>query len=858
MLAFGVALVGVVALVLMRRALDRGSGERRWVKPLYADYFQGFADFETSGGRAHDLEWETGDWSGTLRGTAIRVWLGSFAATIVLTTIAWVIGIPWWIWIPLVAIYTIVAALGGELILHMTVASTTGERTRSAIVLLIVGSVCKALLHAGAAGLLWLGADLCGDGKWLLGALLGLVAVIVADNAHVPARVADMAGRMRQPIAFAGDSPNDTVLFLRSFDDDRKRIFSLLSPVGHAYRLIPGPTRMEEIIASLFAGESSNVACIGRPGERMPSLGAGRTYWTDETWQEAVQHTANRARAIVLMAGKTEGLAWEIGQLKTMGLLGKLIVLFPTDDVEGSRRRYRIVVQALDVPSEQVLDRPDEIYVVPAVCFSDGALVHLTAAGRNWMAYTVALVRFMAALNGSHPLDASGSFAAATDPVRLVQHCVRTEGVPTARAYLAAESDSARLVLARAWLDLKDGRDAAEVLTQLDIGIAQYPQDLALRHASAVLQTQGPSDDPDHILGDLRPKPAVPNPAKVTTARGTITLARRWIPAYAATEEALEAEDLDAAWASAEQAVEIARAQRVATAEAMSQIHRGKILLRRKDYAAVTALAERVYATPDLPRVRLAPTWWLEPWDVRDDALLLLADVADRTGSVDDQVAALHRLWAHRVESGQAELAAWIAKGLAEKLVDARRTEDAIRWATTAVEEYERIGRPAGRAAALLQLGRAHFAEQNWEPALAASIAASEAADPVEEVVTSYDARLLHGRILEKRAQMTNDPSAFAAAADVFEELRQWLRAHPEQTGPRMNVLAWLADAQNDAGRISEAIEAQQELVSLSDTVRGPADERSIRARKVLGHLLERASGRVTPNESDKKWEGEH
>jgi len=108
-----------------------------------------------------------------------------------------------------------------------------------------------------------------------------------------------------------------------------------------------------------------------------------------------VQLTAARASAIVLLAGSTQGLAWEVTQLKAMDLLGKLIVLLPVDSEEGSWNRYRTVVDQLDVPAHQRLLDAAEVMGVPALCFTDqGEPIHLTAAGRTWLTYMLAILRF--------------------------------------------------------------------------------------------------------------------------------------------------------------------------------------------------------------------------------------------------------------------------------------------------------------------------------------------------------------------------------------------------------------------------------------------------------------------------------
>lgn len=57
------------------------------------------------------------------------------------------------------------------------------------------------------------------------------------------------------------------------------------------------------------------VIAIGRPSEKLPSLGASRFYVSDELWQEKVADVATVARLVVWASGTTPGLQWEISHL---------------------------------------------------------------------------------------------------------------------------------------------------------------------------------------------------------------------------------------------------------------------------------------------------------------------------------------------------------------------------------------------------------------------------------------------------------------------------------------------------------------------------------------------------------------
>jgi hypothetical protein len=113
------------------------------------------------------------------------------------------------------------------------------------------------------------------------------------------------------------------VLFLRSFLEDRV-----------------GVARAEKLIASgmtspfFEAGLTTTTRrygpfiAIAEPGQMSPG-GAARAEFTTERWQTAVQAWADEALFIVLLAGVTAGLQWEIEHLIQRAHTGKLIILLP-------------------------------------------------------------------------------------------------------------------------------------------------------------------------------------------------------------------------------------------------------------------------------------------------------------------------------------------------------------------------------------------------------------------------------------------------------------------------------------------------------------------------------------------------
>jgi hypothetical protein len=100
------------------------------------------------------------------------------------------------------------------------------------------------------------------------------------------------------------------VVYLRSFTADKRLSRRPLS-VG---RLPSFRSEEEQMVEALR--EAGPVFALGKPGERLPRLGAGRVYVGEAEWRPQVLSWFDRAALVVMHipASPTEGLAWEIEQ----------------------------------------------------------------------------------------------------------------------------------------------------------------------------------------------------------------------------------------------------------------------------------------------------------------------------------------------------------------------------------------------------------------------------------------------------------------------------------------------------------------------------------------------------------------
>jgi hypothetical protein len=111
------------------------------------------------------------------------------------------------------------------------------------------------------------------------------------------------------------------VVYLRSFKDDAK----VARRIGLAgFRV----TTEEGELADLVHDVGPLVA-IGRPGEELSYYGADRIYVGEGDWHERVSRILKRAPLVILRAGSTSGLWWEVEQCAKQVKPERLVVLIP-------------------------------------------------------------------------------------------------------------------------------------------------------------------------------------------------------------------------------------------------------------------------------------------------------------------------------------------------------------------------------------------------------------------------------------------------------------------------------------------------------------------------------------------------
>ena len=158
--------------------------------------------------------------------------------------------------------------------------------------------------------------------------------------------------------------PRPPILLLRSFTGEQRAAIAEDS-FGRV-------TALENRLQLAVAGVGPFIA-VGRPGEKIAYRGAARAYYSGDAWRGAVLEFMKQASAVILVAGQSEGLLWEMEQLVSHGHLGKtVIVLPPEEDARARTARWATLLRAFPSLSRTPVTAPDSIV---AVSFTSNANV---------------------------------------------------------------------------------------------------------------------------------------------------------------------------------------------------------------------------------------------------------------------------------------------------------------------------------------------------------------------------------------------------------------------------------------------------------------------------------------------------
>jgi hypothetical protein len=177
------------------------------------------------------------------------------------------------------------------------------------------------------------------------------------------------------------------VLLLRSFTDDVAGIpSSMLIP-----RLVRRRKRLEEMIGQQLTTAGPFVA-IGKPGERLPQLGASRLYVGDSEWQAVVESYIARSDLIIVIAGKTHWVQWELANvLRQDRIAGLLIVFPPITEADRNERWQNLKPAFCDTSWSAAMERVDIASALALFIAADRGIVVVKSRKANESDYETAL-----------------------------------------------------------------------------------------------------------------------------------------------------------------------------------------------------------------------------------------------------------------------------------------------------------------------------------------------------------------------------------------------------------------------------------------------------------------------------------
>ena len=252
--------------------------------------------------------------------------------------------------------------------------------------------------------------------------------------------------------------PRPPVLYLRSFTDDRLRLWTAtLGRPSLVERFTPRRfDRFEEVLVRHLSRYGPVIA-VNPPGTRLTPLGAARETIEPANWHSAVAGWMAHSALIVFLAPPsrvTQGMHWELRTVAEHGQLDKALVVVPPVPAEQLQARWRALGAACAGLWPFTVARPLADPRALVLAFRHGRWDVATADTRTEWSYAAALDRVLggprrptpAAAGGPRP---GGRWGPLTLPVAALIVMVAAVMAGAGTWYAVDQAPTARIAVAR-------------------------------------------------------------------------------------------------------------------------------------------------------------------------------------------------------------------------------------------------------------------------------------------------------------------------------------------------------------------------------------------------------------------------
>lgn len=174
-------------------------------------------------------------------------------------------------------------------------------------------------------------------------AWVALVAFVVVARGGIVLFRSGWKYEARRADEVLASDPRPPVVYLRSFSVDHQ----ILVPGHGAGARLARPLMYTASVSpeqemAFVLDRIGPVVAIGKPAERLPELGAARLYVADDEWRAVVAGLMRDAALVVIRAGETENLWWEITEALTRCPRDRVLIvaLGPPESFATFTRRF--------------------------------------------------------------------------------------------------------------------------------------------------------------------------------------------------------------------------------------------------------------------------------------------------------------------------------------------------------------------------------------------------------------------------------------------------------------------------------------------------------------------------------------